>query len=219
MKKIAICYSGQPRDISHTRESHEKYLYEINRKNYDIDTFAHIWLHNDAADKERNAIMSYINPTVFAFEEPKYFDTKLVPDYRFPHPIQNTLSMFYSINSVSNMQNKYAMENNITYDFVVRIRTDIFFKGSIGCLDDYCPEVIQIARDTAPHTDYAIPDQFAFSNQHNMQKYSEVYPNIEKIVAQNCAVNPECLLGFNLRMHNIKSNYNDWNICLWRHIH
>ena len=51
--KIALCYSGQPRNIRDTLENHRKYL--LPSTEYEIDKFAHFWFDESQAGENFNS--------------------------------------------------------------------------------------------------------------------------------------------------------------------
>ena len=48
-------------------------------------------------------------------------------------------------------------------------------------------------------TNYSINDNFAFGNQELMSQYFKTFMNIDELINQGAAVNPECLLGWNVK--------------------
>ena len=58
--------------------------------------------------------------------------------------------------------------------------------------------------DEPSHTEYAINDQFAIGSSCDMDIYTSVFDNIEKMANSGCVVNPECFVGYNLRMNGIQ---------------
>lgn len=231
MKKIAICYSGQPRHIEESFPSHYATLIEPN-KNYEVDIFAHIWNkesleqnffwpsapeRGEWGNNSIEIIQKTWNPKKIEFENSKTFYSKdMTPDLRFPHPVNNIFSMFYSMSRVSKLQQEYAINNNINYDYIIRIRTDLIFSNMIGIISDYDPNFVHIKYEASPHLSYAVNDHFAIGNQENMNIYFSAYENIRKMFEEKCAINPECLLGFNLKRKNIQINLQKWHLTLWR---
>lgn len=231
MKKIAICYSGQPRHVQESFKNHHSTLIEQN-KNYEVDIFAHIWNKENTNEEyfwsnmpergkwnnnSRQIIEDTWKPKLIEFEKPKTFTSKdIFPDRRFAHPINNIFSMFYSMSKVSKLQQEYSIKNNIKYDYVIRIRSDLIFSNLIGSLSDYDPSFIHVKYEPSSHMPYALNDHFAIGNQENMNIYFDVYNNIRTMFNEGCAVNPECFLGFNLARKNININLHKWNLTLWR---
>ena len=218
MKNVALCYSGQIRDFKKCFESHVKHIIDANPE-YNFYIFFHSWSDKSLEGKshfgERTDRGFYkaknvseildINPDSFLLEKPIAFKSDLIPDPRFPHPIENTLSMFYSIMMANNLKILFSQARNVNFDWSVRLRTDLFFTKDFK-IDDYNPENMYI-NDQFVHTEYAVNDLFSFSNSKDMDVYSQTFVRIESMVENGCAVNPECFLGFSLHssdLFNIK---------------
>ena len=149
MFKIALLYSGQPRHLKEAFPNHHDTFWKPNNS-YQIDVFAHMWYdekwignyfwdqYKDRGRWEadlKEFMQDNWNPKAITFEEPKEFEPEdIVPDPRFPHPVNNIISQFYSISQANNLKKKYEDENNFKYDVVVRLRTDEYFQRPIGCL-------------------------------------------------------------------------------------
>ena len=86
---------------------------------------------------------------------------------------------------------------DIKIDWNLRMRTDLFFQKDLN-LDDYDNNLMHINNQYI-HTDYAVNDLFSFSNDENMNHYSQTFNRIPEMAAHGCAINPECFLGFNLK--------------------
>ena len=229
MFKIAIEYSGQPRDLRECHQNHVQVIWNPN-KDCQIDVFAHIWLDESGyfweSYKNRGKWESWQVPFMqenwqpkgIEFEEPKEFITEWKPDSRFPHPVNNTISMFYSLEKANDLKRKYEEENNFKYDCVVRMRSDQFFLKSVGPLQSYDMNVVNVHNEYA-HTDYGINDQFAFGNSELMDKYLSVCSNLDNIVEGGAAINPETILGWNaIKYHELPITKHAFSYRLWRDV-
>jgi hypothetical protein len=213
MKNIAICYSGQIRNFQKCFETHLKHIIAPNKCKVFI--FAHFWedkdLHgqnywdqySERSGYSKNNLLEFlsINPDCFLIEKPIQFNCNLTPDPRFPHPIQNTLSMFYSMSMVNKIKNNFAKMHGLNFDWTFRMRTDLFFFNDL-VLSDLKNDALYI-NDQYIHMDYAINDLFSFSSDEIMNKYFSVYENLDLIMQNGSAINPECLLGFHVFSQNI----------------
>ena len=129
-------------------------------------------------------------------EKPKKFDNiNLVPDERFPHPIDRTLSMFKSWNSVSKEMEEYEKVNNFQYDIVFRMRTDLVFHKTFPESKYFDLNNLYVLNKYA-HLDYGIDDTFAFSSSENIKTYYDLINNLDEITNLGAAINPETLLGY-----------------------
>ena len=233
MKKVAICYSGEPRSIEKTFQNHLNFLINpLINAGVEVDIFAHIWFDPSLINKPfwesypsrgiwlestPNFIVDYIKPKSYIIEKPKEFNDKdFKPDPRFPHPIKNMLSMFYGIENAFTLKRAYEAKTNKKYDFSVRIRPDLMFSSLFSNLDEISPVSVNVIYDTNKHTIYSIGDHFAIGSNDLMNVYSVVFSNFKKIIESGSAINPECLLGYWLKMNSIEVKTHPWNHCLFR---
>lgn len=200
MSNIAILYSGQPRDFVECFSNHKEYLMDSNPESR-IDIFAHFW-------KSDNNITSFIDkqvdPISYDIEEPKTFShPTIASDPRYYHPLNNIASQAYSLYKASLIMDKYVQDAGIQkYDYVIRTRTDNWFVEPLGKLSDYDPKGLHIT-DIKSHTDYALGDTFAFGDYDTIMAYCRMYPDFENICAEGAIVNPECILGWNVKRNNL----------------
>ena len=89
-------------------------------------------------------------------------------------------------------------------DWCFRLRTDLYFLKDLE-LDALSRNSLHI-NDQYVHTPYAINDLFSFSRPEIMDAYSSTFSSINQLVESNCAINPECLLGYNIMARNIETN-------------
>jgi len=215
-KNVALCYSGQIRNFKDCWPTHLKHIIQCNRDRYNFYIFGHFWndntLHgiqywNGLPERDGYSlenVISFIqcNPDSYVCEKPMVFKSDLTPDQRFPHPIQNVLSMFSSMNGVNLVKNAFAYKRNMKFDITVRLRTDLFFAQNLD-FDKFNSQYVCVHEDKYPHTEYSVNDIFAVGNDTNMCKYFSVFQNINRLVSEGCAINPECFLGFNLQRHGV----------------
>jgi len=234
-KNVALCYSGQIRNFKECFPTHLKHIIQCNRDRYNFYIFGHFWNDNslhgqnywsDFADRDGYSldnVLSFIqcNPDSYICEKPMDFKSNLIPDSRFPHPIQNTLSMFSSMNGVNLAKNAFAHKRNLKFDITVRLRTDLYFSQNLD-FDKFDEKYVYVNADYYyQHTEYSVNDIFAIGNDVNMCKYFSVFQNINQLVAEGCAINPECFLGFNLQRHGVpihKIEMQDIAYKLFRHV-
>jgi hypothetical protein len=234
--RIAVCYSGQPRDIKECHNRHIEILHKWAGNDSTIDFFIHLWFEDIQNDGKafwepypkrgkwdsgiKNWIDQNIKPKKIQLEKPRVFTSGVLePDKRCPHPVNNTMSMFHSIYHANDLKRNFEKENNFIYDCVFRMRTDTHFINDIGYKEQYDISSVNIMDDCV-HAEYAINDHFAFGNSVIMDVYSDAYYFLETLVEKGSIMNPECLLGFNLKDRGIKtakhSKPDEWNFRLWR---
>jgi hypothetical protein len=230
-KRIAILYSGQPRHVKECWRNHNLTFFNAN-PDAEIDVFAHIWYDeswigsyfwNEYKNRGmweediKQFMLDYWDPKHIIFEAPKEFVSEDIhPDPRFPHPVDNIISMFYSIGEANRLKCQYEAQNNFKYDCVIRVRTDEYFSSAIGSVFDYDLNSINVLNEWA-HVEHGINDHFAFGSSELMDKYLDVYDNFIDIVELGAEVNPECILGFNAqKRHNLPIVKHDWKYLLYR---
>ena len=218
MKKVALCYSGQIRDMKKSLSTQLKHLILPNSEFCEFFVFGHFWhdsklngkLHweqqpqRGSFNDENVVDFMSLKPTAFSIEIPFSFNTDITPDPRFPHPIENVLSMFLSMSKCSKILESFSKERNIVFDTVVRMRSDLYFYHDVN-FSNIDPDSVYIHK-TPLHLEYGVKDTFAYGSQKNMLEFFDVYDNIIPMHKEGCAINPECLLGYHLRKKDLKLN-------------
>lgn len=215
--KVAICLSGQPRDIKKTLDNIKNTWLNCDQ----LDFFIHTWkgkkndlyrpdTPTDICENDLNFILEKIDPKLFLIEEPKKFDKKYRDSIHWgcyhptknPNPSQNIQSMFYSIYQANRLKKQYEEDYNFVYDCVIRCRFDYFFEKKYDMLS-FDLSVLNTKSD-CQHTDYAINDHLALSNSYNMDVYSNMFNHLDTYYNMGVEFNPEVILGYHIRYNNIK---------------
>lgn len=193
MKKIAVLYSGEIRTLLESFENQYNTIYE-NNKDFQIDVFAHFWSNDNDLNKKVEDLLS---PVKIIFEKQKRF-SKSYYSYsgEFPEGKELAMSMFYGINEVNLLRILYERDNSFTYDYVIRMRSDITFEKPIENMLAYSSDTVYAPRAGYLIEDYAVNDQFAIGSSVNMTKFLNIFNNLDILYAMGCTVNPECFLGF-----------------------
>ena len=119
------------------------------------------------------------------------------PEDTQPRTDVGPISMQYSIYKANELKKEYEKENNIKFDWVIRMRTDSDFRYDqldLSVLDHDLN--IPSGEDWA---DQSINDQFAIGTSHAMDLYSSLYNNFH--YTQNSKFYPERI--FSLHLHNM----------------
>ena len=219
--KIAICISGQPRNFEQSYTSLKTYFLD----KYDCDIYFHTWKTDSFEstnfgfgnyqynfDRDDYYSLNFLyQPKNHILENPIVFDAS---SYKCPiwrQPLNNTLSMFYSI-----YRSFQLIEGD--YDLVIRTRFDI----------DYSKFNLELPEEgiILPewNTDIRVKsrgyyDVFALGKQEDMRIYSQVFPNVISYVTndenllnsltggwpgQDSPLRNEYLLKWHLLKNNIK---------------
>jgi hypothetical protein len=153
--KLALLITGQPRHIDITYNSIQKNIINILKP----DIFIHAWydkknnglpIKNSGPTYYKNnkkkyivdknttqKILKYYNPKKYIIE-PQIDCTKFIKqDYYIDKNIYTasplaTYSMYLSLYKCNNLKKKYEIENNIKYDYVIKIRFDILMQDTLN---------------------------------------------------------------------------------------
>ena len=116
------------------------------------------------------------------------------------YTLKNMMSMFYGIFKVIELKETYALENNIHYDYVIRLRYDAIINQPIVC-KNYNTNFIYYANMN--HKDNLISDWFNFGSNKIMNIYGSIFLNIEYL---NC-------FDFFKQEQRLKNTLEPSNIC------
>ena len=186
-------FEKHPYQLINVKDTHEEYLNNPLRHKYNSDNPDDVKKYFEKPAHENN----------YTFSK----DLEVARFGYYSHYPFNTLSLFYSIHQVGLLTNSYAQENNITFDYVVRMRSDIILYNSINLslLDTTKLYLYEANLHKGEHGSYTVNDQFAISNQKNMSIYNDIfiylpcYYTIFKIDWIS-----ELLVGFHLNYNNIQ---------------
>ena len=143
--------------------THEEYLHDPLRLDY-----------NEKNPQDRKEYFEKPSPeNGFSFHK----DLQVVRMDYYSHFPYNTNSLFYSIHQSGVMMKSWAQENNVVFDFVIRMRSDLYFLSPIflHALDRNKITVFEAAPHKGEMGKYTIHDQFAIGNMKNMGIYTDLY--------------------------------------------
>lgn len=211
--RAAICISGYMQDYKTLYKNFYNYIYFPLMINCDlVDIFISTWStenSNYRANFDKRYILDtnfrQINPRdlfkryyspysrilIEDFEEIKHefhinkylpdFDISNLPPHLHKEGIYFALSMFYKRFTCNELKKKVELENNFKYDLVIQMRADVFFSIYIDFL------LLDLTKFNAK---YFLNDQVIISNSENIDKLSDLYLNINKIL-KDCENGPE----------------------------
>jgi len=123
----------------------------------------------------------------------------------YSHYPYNTLSLFYSMHQANVLAMSYKHEHNITYDFVIRMRSDMTINTiNLSSINKDVITVFDAAFHPGEFGKYTIHDQFAIGNEANMTTYTDlfVYLPVYYFVFKLDWIS-EILVGFHLQYNKI----------------
>ena len=223
--KIAVCYSGQERVFGKTFENHKRVFESFGEVHY----FFHFWSpwsvwhnHNEVTFQNEEELReflnkNFINKEIVIQEHLEFLDYASLKvhqgifdtDYKFSSSVHPSgISQLYSIYISNKMKQEYERKNDMVFDCVVRIRSDVFFQNEIDIkkIDLSVINLIGFGNQANKYfTDNTICDIFAISNSENMNIYSSVYNNLNRIIDDNSKglvrIIQEDIIGYNLRYY------------------
>lgn len=231
--KVAVCISGGIRYPHLGLKSIQKII-----PNEYVKVFIHTWKIEDKDSflktiwgleyKEKDKIVetnlscfddyNYEKLLVENYEETQKKFENLLSNLKFaPSDHENKdqfrndvgpLSMHYSIYKSNQLKIEYEKENNIVFDWVIRMRTDSDFRHDVLDLSTLESNLnIPSGEDWAEN---AINDQFAIGTSHAMNLYSSLYHNIH--YTQSSKYYPETLLFTHLENMKLSANRIDFPV-------
>jgi hypothetical protein len=230
--KIAVCVSGGVRYPHLGFQSIQKIV-----PNEYVKIFIHTWKVNDKdsffktvaglSHKEQNKIIesdfsllqnyNYEKLLIENYDEYQLRFENLFSSLKFAKPKSPSdehrtdigpISMHYSIYRSNQLKIEYEKENNMVFDWVIRMRTDSDFRYDVLDLTTLDSELnIPSGEDWAEN---AINDQFAIGTSHAMNLYSGLYPNIH--YTQSSKYYPETLLFTHLQNMKLCANRIDFPV-------
>jgi hypothetical protein len=209
MKIICLNYYGQIRDINITRNTYNKFIQGENEYHIIFTT----WNNENTTDFERLFPNSYIKkiekPNMDNYLE---YSKNIVVDKTNPNKsIQHVIYGLYIKKMSYNTIEEYENINNINFDFIISLRTDVYLNKNLNVFYDYIynnlnDNVVFVA--TEPKWDVynegALPDVLCISNKVVMKKMLSQIDILEKCLLQNTNIyHPETGFGKSIKAHNL----------------
>jgi hypothetical protein len=220
--KIALCLSGLPRFYSEAYS----FIYEALIEPNNADVFLHTWTNDKCVESE---IINMYKPKKYLIESQRKFENTdmdhnvMLSSYARYYTKENFTSMiyssWYSVQQANLLKEQYRLENNFTYDYVIRARFDTIFNKKVKC-EEYNSDVINISCRDLPVNDM-IDDRFAFSSNNNMNIYSNIFGYIDFIYRKRMSMDGifcgETLVYETLKIYDIKWQRADGLYCIQNH--
>jgi len=214
---------SKPEDIEYMKTTIKPHKYFIDtQKNFERHPYQlmNVNMNHEDYKNDKNRLEHNLkNPDKKEFfEKPsiennytfnKDLEVVIFGDYYYSHYPFNTLSLLYSIHQVGLLRKLFSQENNIKFDYVIRIRSDMHFTESINLdiLDKTKLNVFDAAPHPGPFGKYTIQDQFAVG----IPKYMNIYDDLFIYLACYYFIIKldwisEILLGYHLYYNQIPIN-------------
>ena len=194
VKRIAVCFSGQARTWRTAKDNILKYFH-LSEQGCQVDFFIHTWDNNQYRVKDDLVWKSRSNQAVKVTEKEeleKAFSPKKIELQHYVESEYATLweALLYSFMKSIWLKKEYEVENDFTYDLVVRARLDINYPQEGVCntglrLDKFSIHPVQhlTAYSTSP-TIHRFPQEFNYPNFDDVFFYSNS-PTMD-IIANCC---------------------------------
>ena len=179
--KLAIVLIGQPRSVKIGYESLKNFYLD----KYECDIFSHTWFDKQFPLSLYGEIINLYKPKKFLVEEQIIFDKLDRRDPIWKTPLQNILSMYYSMYMANQLRNLYEETTGVVYDFVMRMRTDLKISKPIE-LEKIEKGKLAIYEWTETVYDkVGVSDVFAIGTPDIMNIYSDLYSKIMYYIDQD----------------------------------
>ena len=152
----------------------------------DVDVFFHTW---DVDMK--NDLVSKYSPVGYETQEQKIF-TNIIPDSS--NRVRAHYSKWYSIKKAMGLKREHEQLYNFKYDFVIQARFDLVWKTDVIFSDFdvdkfYIPGTSKGGQPWGwphPMSNHEVGDLFFFSNSKNMDKFGDLYNDINPYLLNGC---------------------------------
>jgi len=228
--KIALCISGQPRNLDQCFPHFKKAF--LDNKNIQVDVFAHIWwdeeyegktyMWHSTAKFEKEDLgkkfLQMFQPKSYKIEKQRQFDLSFCKQHNMswldPSLPQKQLDIFTPGALFCVMSQSYSIwqsdilrqSSEEEYDLVVRARTDTVFSGEV----DYAQVLSHIKQN---------PNDVLWQNSmHGGPQYGGEFPNSP--CDWFCVALPETMARLTYQWHNsVPEHYKDGVIHIKEHVH
>lgn len=236
--KACVCISGHLRSFQEGKKEFQRFLIDPNPE-WDFDFFIHTWDLRDwrtiEKDLETHRVLEDIklcfSPKEIVIEKTREWNTqpymKYVKEERWlkkgfggkRSKGEHIPAMYYSIYKSNELKKNFEIKNNFIYDLSIRHRTDLRLHKTVNLAEIYNMKDACIflpdCDDSARQSGTNIRDIFAISSSENIDYYSDVYRNIEKILDKCGQFKPEKMLESWLNEKtglDIENTLGKWNI-------
>lgn len=227
-KRIAICFSGQPRTW---KKCLGYWSALITDPRFQIDVFCHAWDFNTPSNKlgrtdeikklpraELSELLQAFNPIMSRIESCRTF-APVSEDQAMTNAAH--LSQFYGIMACSQLKREHEIRHNFVYDAVIRARYDT--EGSSNILDN--------VPDVEPDTFHGFDLRFSFAERAGQvsdlcwMSAGLLYDRIAQLYLDACSIKarwfqyqhgPEHLLFHHLKTNLIRIKDHKWTMSIRR---
>ena len=182
-KNVAFCLSGSLRSLEYCYKNFMEMVYNPNKEKFNIKLFYYI---PDDDNKYKIELIKDLNPVVVIKKDIILPEIKL---YWFGRPdhckidnvsrggLNGYLQQLFGIEKSYELMLKYEEENNIKFDIILRIRSDVIFKTPLDL------SIYEMNKIYIPKFHYwdGINDRLAFGPSNLMKIYMKMYSYIYEL--------------------------------------
>jgi hypothetical protein len=169
--RVAILIPGQPRNIKVAYDSLKAHYLD----KHECDFFIHTWFDKKFPLQVYNEMLSLFVPKKILIEEQIIFDDKGIKDPLWNTPLQNLLSMYYSMYMANQLKCLYEEEKKFKYDFVMKMRSDLRIDRPIPLEEIEKGKLALYNWTQLVYNDIGSSDVFAVGPSDIMDIYSDLY--------------------------------------------
>jgi hypothetical protein len=229
---IAVCFSGHLRNFSDLLDNFKEKIL-IFKKDHEVDLFFSLWdtYEPEFSWQNQNKTISKkielqnileLNPAkieVENFQKNKrqlllnnFTDLQCNNDKIIKDGILYSTSMFYKLYKCNLLKKEFEKSNKITYDLVIRYRSNLFIDGDINL--NISKNILYTKR--SPDST-CLDDIFAYADTNIMDIYSNVYPNLSLILNKYKNFGPENILyNWIVTENKIQTHHTEFDIKIIR---
>ncbi len=172
--KLAIIIPGQPRQLQVGYDSLKKWYLD----KYDCHIFIHTWFDKKFPVLIYEKMIELFNPKKILIEEQIIFDDRGIKDPVWNTPLQNLMSMYYSMFMGNQLKSIYEEEKGFKYDFVMKMRSDLDIHRPIELEKIEKGKLALYNWTQLVYNDIGSSDVFAIGPSNVMDIYSDLYSKV-----------------------------------------
>jgi hypothetical protein len=193
--KIALCLSGALRNFEDTFYSFKHFVLD----RYSTDVFFYGACNKQGVELNTQILTKLYQPKKYVINTDAFYNSLAK---------NNTSYMFYNILKCNDLKTSFENENNIKYDLVIRARPDCFWFRFLSDEEITLSKtgvLTPVEWSFRGVNDCARSDMFAIGSSDLMNRYSQIYNNIDEYSKTHIGYHPESLCGYHMQQQNISN--------------
>lgn len=223
--RVALCLSGMPRNIENSYKWLKESILDIlDFNNIDWDIVCSIW--GDQNSNEVKLFQNIFEPSIIEWEDwnndiADFLGWQKFKNHKFEiDPRVNCLGQFYKIYKCNDFRKYYEGLNNIKFDIVVRLRTELRFNNKLDIKEleiaTRNKNIIFLRRGPNPQHLNWTKDNFAFGSPEAMDIYSNCFNELLEISQNTKVSTAELILRNYLQSKNLTLEHTSLDYTLVR---